>query len=382
MLSQNLDPIISQLRNHLRDVFAVDSVTISQRQPESITFRGRLMTDSDFAFATVRPRFETLGYTPTLTRANGQDVFTALPGLVRVRESNPWINLILFLLTIVTTVISGGSTLSENCRAIFRLDEGVLFSASLLLILGAHELGHYFVARYYHAPVTLPYFIPVPPGFGLGTLGAVIRLKAPFVNRKSLFDVGIAGPLAGLVFAVPLLFIGLSLSKVMPPTCPNQTIQEGNSIVYAVAKLIVYGKFLPSNGEDVILSPVAFAAWIGLFVTALNLLPAGQLDGGHVAFALLGRRARLLGTLTVILLAALALPVLLPAPLDLSFLIRGLRYPGYVGWFVWVAFIYLTGLSHPIPLNSISDLGTGRQLLGVFSWLLFVVLFTPLPFSQ
>jgi membrane-associated protease RseP (regulator of RpoE activity) len=252
----------------------------------------------------------------------------------------------------------------------------------MLLILGAHELGHYFVARYYNAPVTLPYFIPIPLVSPMGTLGAVIRLKAPFVNRKTLFDVGIAGPLAGLVFAIPVLFIGLSMSSVGPCPVPRQGMQEGNSLVYAAAKLHVLGRFLPAGTLDVQLSPVAWAGWVGLFVTAINLLPAGQLDGGHVTFGLLGRRAELLGRITVVALAILALPALLPQPLDLSFLgIPGLNYPGYIGWIVWVGLIFLTGVQHPVPLNDISDIGPGRKTLGLLAIVLFILLFTPLPFS-
>src|SRR5205085_8053686 len=130
---------------------------------------------------------------------------------VRKQESNPLINLVLFVLTVASTFVTGGLYGAENG---FSVLNGVLFTVSLLTILGAHELGHYFVARHYNAPVTLPYFIPLPLISPIGTLGAVIKLKAPFVNRKTLFDVGIAGPLAGLVFAIPILLIGLSMSTV------------------------------------------------------------------------------------------------------------------------------------------------------------------------
>jgi membrane-associated protease RseP (regulator of RpoE activity) len=264
----------------------------------------------------------------------------------------------------------------------FNVVDGSLFAISILTILGAHELGHYFVARYYKAPVTLPYFIPLPILSPMGTLGAVIKLKAPFVNRRSLFDVGIAGPLAGLVFAVPILLIGLSMSTVGRCPVPGQCMQEGNSLFYSFAKYLVLGKFLPAGDIDVQLSPVAWAGWVGLFVTAINLLPAGQLDGGHVIFALFGKRAAVLARITVVCLAILALPALLPTPLDLSFLgVPGLNYPGYGGWIVWVGLIYLTGVNHPVPLNDISGIGNGRKALGLLSIVLFILLFTPLPFS-
>jgi membrane-associated protease RseP (regulator of RpoE activity) len=159
-------------------------------------------------------------------------------------------------------------------------------------------------------------------------------------------------------------------------------MQEGNSLVYAVAKLMIFGRFLPAGDLDVQLSPVAWAGWVGLFVTAINLLPAGQLDGGHVIFALFGKQATNLARITVVILAVLALQALLPTPLDLSFLgIPGLNYPGYFGWFVWVGLIFLTGVNHPVPLNDISGIGNGRKLLGLLAIVIFALLFTPLPFS-
>ena len=375
-----LDQTVNQLRSALGDVFSVESSTVSRTKPEAIIFRGKMLADSDVAFEKIRPRFEAVGFTPRMERVDGHDEVTALPGIVRVHESNPMINLVLFVVTLASVFMTGGYYGADTG---FSILNGVLFSVSLLTILGAHELGHYFVARYYRAPVTLPYFIPLPLISPIGTMGAVIRLKAPFVNRKRLFDVGIAGPLAGLVFAIPILFIGLATSPVGPAiTCPpGAGCQEGNSIVYALAKYLVFGKFLPSGGEDVLLSPVAWAAWVGLFVTALNLLPAGQLDGGHVAFALFGRQARFVGWVTVAVLFVLALPSLIGIPYNLSFISPGLFYPGYIGWFIWVALIYLTGVNHPVPLNDISDLGTGRRILGVLAIIIFVLLFTPLPFS-
>ena len=375
-----MDQTVSQLRSALGDVYAVESSTVARTKPEAVIFRGKLLTDSDSAFDKIRPRFESLGFTPQLERMDGRDVVTAMPGIVRAHESNPLINLVLFVLTVASTFVTGGF---YGAEAGFNVLNGVLFTVSLLTILGAHELGHYFVARHYNAPVTLPYFIPLPLISPIGTMGAVIRLKAPFVNRKRLFDVGIAGPLAGLVFAIPILFIGLSTSPVAAAiVCPpGAGCQEGNSIIYALAKYLVFGKFLPSGGEDVLLSPIAWAAWVGLFVTALNLLPAGQLDGGHIAFALFGRRARVVGWVVVAVLFVLALPSLIGFPYNLSFVIPGLYYPGYIGWFVWVGLIYLTGVNHPVPLNDISDLGMGRKLVGALAIVLFVLLFTPLPFS-
>jgi len=158
---------------------------------------------------------------------------------------------------------------------------GPAFGATLMTILLCHELGHYIVGKRRQVDVSLPYFIPLPPQISLGTLGAVIRMRRPIHDRGALFDVGAAGPIAGLVVAVPLLVVGLMLSDVGPPT-PNGQI-EGNSILYALLKYAVFGQWLPGSGVDVQLHPMGLAAWVGLLVTMINLMPIGQLDGGHVA---------------------------------------------------------------------------------------------------
>src|SRR5262249_48648354 len=152
-----------------------------------------------------------------------------------------------------------------------------------------HELGHYFVARRRGVAVSLPYFIPLPPYVSLGTLGAVIRMDKPIEDRGALFDVGAAGPIAGLVVAVPLLAIGPYLSPV-GMSLDDNGFQEGNSVLYGLLKLAIKGRWLPANGVDVQLHPMAMAAWVGLLVTMINLMPIGQLDGGHVARAALGER--------------------------------------------------------------------------------------------
>ena len=165
---------------------------------------------------------------------------------------------------------------------------GVAFAATLMGILACHEAGHFIAARRHGIDASLPYFIPLPPGISLGTLGAVIRMRAPIADRNQLLDVGAAGPLAGVAVALPLLIIGLAISPVGPPE-PDSMI-EGNSLLYILLKLIVLGRYLPADGVDVNLHPMAFAAWVGLLITFINLIPIGQLDGGHVACAVLGPR--------------------------------------------------------------------------------------------
>jgi len=189
-----------------------------------------------------------------------------------------------------------------------QLWHGWPFAVTIMSILSAHELSHYFVGRRYNSPVSLPYFIPLPGAMSiLGTMGAVIVQKGPMRSRKALFDIGVAGPIGGLLLAVPLLFAGLAFTEVVNPLAvmdvspgePLLVTQEGNSLLYLGAKYVIHGRILPdkTTGEDVWLSPpspggsVVFAAWAGLLVTALNLFPIGQLDGGHIAYAMWGRQA-------------------------------------------------------------------------------------------
>ena len=230
---------------------------------------------------------------------------------------------------------------------------------SLMAILGAHELGHYFAARHHGVPVSLPYFIPfpIPP---IGTMGAFIRLKAPVKNKRALFDVGAAGPLAGLLFAVPILFIGLAMSPVEALPAGGYTL-EGNSIFYALAKLAVKGQFLPNGSEDVLLSQVAWAGWVGLLVTGLNLIPGGQLDGGHIAYVLFGKRAKLFFWPVIIGLVALVI------------------LTGTFMWGLWAALLFFLGRAHAEPLDDVTPVDNRRRWLAAFTLILFVFVFVPIP---
>jgi len=231
------------------------------------------------------------------------------------------------------------------------------YALSVLLILGGHELGHYFAARFHGVHVTLPYFIPLPIGF-FGTLGAFIQLREPVRNRKILFDVGVAGPLTGFVLAVPILFIGLATSNITPLPADGY-ILEGDSLFYGLAKFIVFGQVLPNGHEDVFINQVAKAGWTGLFITGLNLIPVGQLDGGHVVSTLMGRRAQ-----------RLYLPVLIVF-LVLSFINSA--------WLLWTMLLFLMGRLYAMPLDTITPLDSRRRWLGYAAMLIFVLVFVPNP---
>jgi membrane-associated protease RseP (regulator of RpoE activity) len=306
----------------------------------------------------------------------------------RPRGRFPAVNVALFLATVVTTLWAGfvQSDLREHARTLSNVVRGGLpFAASLVAILFTHEMGHYVLARRYGVLTTLPYFIPVP--FGAGTLGAVIRMRSAIPSRRAVLDIGAAGPLAGFAVAVPLLLVGLSLSEVKAISAtpaavaldsPWSLLQAllagrpffddtpsvqffGDSLLTWAAQRLVLGELKP--GYDVVLHPVAFAAWLGLLVTALNLVPLGQLDGGHVLYALLGRR----GALVV---ARIVSTGLLLAGLFLSW-----------NWLVWWFLSrYVVGLGHPPALDE-EPLDGGRRVVAWASLALFVATFVPVPVS-
>ena len=266
--------------------------------------------------------------------------------------------------------------------------DGPYFAATLMGILLCHELGHYVVGRRRGIDVSLPYFIPVPPQLTLGTLGAVIRMRRPISDRNALFDVGAAGPLAGLVIAVPLLVVGLALSDVGPIN-PGAAI-EGNSILYAALKYAVFGRWLPADGVDVELHPMAFAGWVGLLITMINLMPIGQLDGGHIARAALGQShekwsARLHVALPLVGLAigGIMFVIALQAGRDL---IGSLSYAqsGLVPWLVWTLMLAWmrrrAGEYHP-PVDE-APLAPRRRVFAIAMLVIFLLIATPVPFRS
>jgi membrane-associated protease RseP (regulator of RpoE activity) len=263
---------------------------------------------------------------------------------------------------------------------------GPYFAATLMGILLCHELGHYVVARRHGVDVSLPYFIPVPPQVTLGTLGAVIRMRTPISDRNVLFDVGAAGPIAGLVIALPLLVVGLTLSEV-GPIKPDDMI-EGNSVMYALLKLAVFGRWLPSGGIDVHLHPMAEAGWVGLLITMINLMPIGQLDGGHIARAALGQsHEKWSGRLH------LALPILGVVIGGAMFalaqhggrdVVDSLSYAqsGLLPWLVWTLMLgwmrRQAGAYHP-PVGD-TPLDPRRRRYAIAMLVIFLLIATPVPF--
>src|SRR5262245_51210902 len=287
------------LRAEIEDVLAVEQRQLWGR---SLAFGGHLRVPPAAALDVLRGRLEPQGYTPFLREDGGTTWLYALPRAEVTAGSSPWVNLALFLATVVTTLLAGAwpsVPLQDLLTHPTRLVAGLPFAASLLSILAVHEFGHYTLGRRHGMPISLPYFIPAPPPlFPVGTLGAVIRLRGPVRDRRALFDMAVAGPLAGMVLAVPILLYGLSRSTVIPAVGATEGgLELGDSLLVMFLQWLVFGPL--GDDRTLLLHPVGVAGWFGFFVTALNLIPAGQLDGGHLVYAMFGRRHAVISKLAV-----------------------------------------------------------------------------------
>ena len=352
---------VQDLRQEIAHLYQVFDTTLDDPEPGYVRFRGQFLQDPADCFDELRERFERHGFTPMVREQNDRPILVALPAIFHPRRSNRTINVILLAATILSTLFVGASYTASSTNDLLMLWRGWPFSLSIMLILGAHELGHYFAARYHKVPVSLPYFIPLPVPGSIGTLGAFIQIKAPVKNKRALLDVGAAGPWAGIIFAIPILFYGLATSEVMPLPANIPYMAEGNSILYALMKIIVFGQFLPADGLDVHLNQVAWAGWVGLLVTSLNLIPVGQLDGGHVAYVLFGQWAKKLFWPVIIILGALVI------------------LTGTLTWILWIALLLLFGRRYAVPLDDVTSLDPRRKAIAILTLLLFFLVFIPLP---
>ncbi len=385
---------LHKLATSIGDVFSLGRVERVETQEkrgqpaqEGVLLVGRLLhPDSEAAYDVIADRWQPYNFTPLLRPYQGQVAIIVQAGLFEAKPSNPWINLALVLATIASMLFTGAA---QSCGCIpTTLPEwlgGLPMMGAMMVILLAHEFGHYFAARFHRVAVTLPYFIPLPLISPVGTLGAFIQLRSPFKTKKQLFDIGVAGPLGGLIFALPLIFWGVFTSPMTELTRSGTSVLEGNSIFYLGVKYLAFGELLPSfdqyaslpawqefflllagrlppgGGQDILINPIAFAAWFGLFVTAMNLLPVGQLDGGHVIYCLLDRKARWLGIGLVGVM-----------------LLAGVFW--WTGWLLWAVLVFFViGPGHPPPLNSLVDLGLPRKILAYLMIFIFVIMFMPNP---
>jgi membrane-associated protease RseP (regulator of RpoE activity) len=278
------------------------------------------------------------------------------------RKPSVAVNLVLFICTIGTTILAGA--LQQGVNPIedpSQLLKGLPFSAALLFILVAHEMGHFLTSKYYHIDASLPYFIPAPTL--IGTFGAFIKMRSPVMNKRVLLDIGANGPLAGLLVTIPILAVGLKLSEVRALAAPvEEGMTLGSSIILYVMTTVVVGN-LPDT-HQVILHPLGFAGWIGLLVTSLNLIPVGQLDGGHIAYAVFGRRTAYISKAVLVCML-------------------GLGVWASRMWLMWALILFvLLGVRHPAPLDYDVPLDRRRRILGLSMLVVFVITFVPVPFGN
>jgi len=271
----------------------------------------------------------------------------------------PYTHLVLFIVTFFTTIAAGALQKGINIfKEPIRIIEGFPFSATLMTILLCHELSHYIASKKHNTDATLPYFIPAPSI--IGTFGAFIKMKSPIITRKSLIDIGSSGPIAGFVVSVAACIVGLSMSEVLSVSNAEGVLSLGDSILFSFLSKIVIGA--APDDYDILLHPVAFAGWIGLFVTSLNLIPIGQLDGGHILYAILGERHRYISMILVITLAIL-----------------GFFY--WKGWMLWAVLMLILGIKHPPVIYWEIPLDNKRRFIGILTAIIFFITFIPVPFK-
>lgn len=349
------------LRTSIADILLVQD---RQIRGGVIIFRGTLTIDAARASAVMLQRFRPYGYTPFVRTGPAGVVVQAWPVADTIERPRVALSAALFALTCVSTLLAGAmhAGVVDFTVAPTWLLAGAPFAVTLITILGVHEFGHYFTARHYRAAVSLPYFIPAPPPlFLFGTMGAIIRMRSPVRDRNALLDIAAAGPLAGLVLALPAMILGLAWSTLQPAPAGDY-LRVGDSAATMLLTWLMMGTVPP--GMIVYTHPIADAGWVGLFVTALNLFPVGQLDGGRIAYALFGRRHRVVGF--AVFAATLVLGVVTMS----------------MNWFVWAALIFfLVGFAHGAPLDDVTPLSRGRRVVGWACLALFVLLIPPVPLS-
>jgi membrane-associated protease RseP (regulator of RpoE activity) len=316
-------------------------------------------------FDTLRISLKEKGYIPMLRYENGEHVIYIIKK--PIRKTRPiWINIILLVVTIFTTALAGSlqwvsineGEFIEIISPNYLFDGFIFFSVPLLSILGIHEMGHYFISKKHNLDTSLPFFIPLPPPFILGTFGAIISTREPIPDRKTLLDVGVAGPLCGFLVAIPVCLVGLFLVQQNPIILPST--DEGIMIIYPLLLQGMSNFFIiPQNA---VMHPTLFAGWVGLFLTAINLLPVGQLDGGHIARALLKDMHKYASWGVIITVMGL-----------------GLFNTGF--FMLAIIILLFIGTQHTPPLNELTTLDYKRKLVGILALIVFIICFAPFPFA-
>jgi membrane-associated protease RseP (regulator of RpoE activity) len=356
--------IAQRIGESLSDIIDVAAVYTSRRE---ILVKGSPLSESPRMKPEIESRLAGFSSEVEILSTHPSLVIRLRPLETTKSRAFHWPNVILFGLTVLTTLTTGaimegadwianpGLIVNDPLRIVLA---GLPFSVSLLSILLFHEFGHYIAARIHGVRVSLPYFIPAPPGISpFGTFGAVIKSKSAFLNKRQLLDVAAAGPLAGLVIAVIVIVIGIQVSSVQQLPSESGNIFFGESILFQLITYAIKGPI--PEGSALFISSVAFAGWVGILVTMFNLLPFGQLDGGHIAYALIGKWQKNLAHLVMLGLVAL------------SFY--------WFGWILWILLGFLLKPGHPPTVMDELAIGKWRKLIGIISVIAFVLCFIPVP---
>ena len=280
------------------------------------------------------------------------------------RPQRLWLHITLFLITVLTTLAAGAFQFGINLfREPWLIYQGYPFALSLLAILGSHEMSHFLTSKRHRLDVSLPYFlpgVPFPPPLP-GTFGALIKIRSPILDKRTLVEVGCSGPLMGVLVAIPVVVVGLLLSPVKTlPAGAGEGIQLGEPLLFKFLCWLTLGPLGPN--DHVLMHPVAFAGWLGLLITALNLLPVGQLDGGHVIYALFPTWHRRISIICLVLLVIFGIFT-------------------WQGWLLWAVILTVMGFRHPPPYCDWVPLERRHKILGIITIVVFLLTFTPMPFN-
>jgi membrane-associated protease RseP (regulator of RpoE activity) len=321
-------------------------------------------------FDSLRKSLKEKGYIPMLRYKKGEHIIYVIKKPKR-KERSAWINIFLLIATIITTILTG-SILYIGYSDIWSMPNAIdviaienlfygtaLFALPLMSILFVHEMGHYFISKKHGIATSLPYFLPIPPilpSFNIGTFGALIHSRDPMPNRKALFDVGMAGPVAGFLVAIPVTAVGIATAKIVP-IIPLENLPSGEAVFGSsfLIDLLSRGILDIPQGFTIDMNPILFAGWVGLLITSINLLPAGQLDGGHIFRAVLGEKQKYAGWIAIFIMI----------------------FTGW--WFFAFIIIFMMGMMHPPPLNDDTELDIRRKMLFLVAIAMLLLCFIPYP---
>ncbi len=348
------------LSSHFEEINSIFKVYEINRSDDLIYLYGTPLLDINTIYRRLWTVFNSKGYQISFTYEPGEYIMVISP--VKKRKERVWINIVLAVATFFTTMIAGSAMYGVDfVNDPAGIIKGLPFTLAIMTVLGSHEMGHYVAARIHGMNTSLPYFIPFPTI--IGTMGAMISHRGPIPDRKSLFDVGVSGPIIGLIASVIVTVIGLSLEPVSVP------VQDGSMIEIQLPLMFTaIMNTMGVIGETI--HPIAFAGWVGMFITVLNLMPAGQLDGGHAIRAMIGDRARYISSITPFVLLLLGI-----------YVTYVMESNGFI-WVMWAILLsFFAAAGHPSPLDDESRLDGARQLIGIVTFVLGITCFTLVPFT-